>query len=140
VPLPFAQKLGYGCGRTLDTIVQQTLSVFLLFYVTSVCGIPGGLAGAAIAAGLVVDAFLDPLIGTASDDWRSRWGRRLPFMAYSEKPVATKLEDADDLLNFAAGRRFLVPGEVVFSANARPSNLPTSPDRILGRSTQRAIR
>jgi glycoside/pentoside/hexuronide:cation symporter, GPH family len=89
MPLPFAQKLGYGCGQMLDTIVQQTLSVFLLFYVTSVCGIPGGLAGAAIAAGLVVDAFLDPLIGTASDGWRSRWGRRLPFMAGALPLVVT---------------------------------------------------
>ena len=88
-PLPFGQKLGYACGQMLDAIVQQTLGVFLLFYVTSVCGIPGGLAGGALAAGLVVDAILDPLIGTASDGWRSRWGRRLPFMAVALPFVVT---------------------------------------------------
>jgi MFS family permease len=32
--------------------------------------VPGALAGSALAAGLVVDAFLDPLIGPASDGWR----------------------------------------------------------------------
>jgi hypothetical protein len=59
---------------------------------------------------------------------------------YSEQPAATKLEDADDLLNFAASQRFLVPGEAIFSSNARPSHLSTSLDRILGRSMRRAIR
>lgn len=81
IPLPFSQKLGYACGQVLDGIVQQSLGIFLLFYVTAVCGVPGALAGFALAAGLVVDAFMDPLIGTASDGWRSRFGRRLPFMA-----------------------------------------------------------
>jgi glycoside/pentoside/hexuronide:cation symporter, GPH family len=88
-PLPFGQKLGYACGQMLDAIVQQTLGIFLLFYVTSVCGIPGGLAGAALAAALVVDAILDPLIGTASDGWRSVWGRRLPFMVVGLPFVVT---------------------------------------------------
>jgi len=79
-PLPFGQKLGYAAGSALDGIVSQSLGIFLLFYVTTVCGLPGGLAGIALAAGLVVDAVMDPLIGSASDGWRSRLGRRLPFM------------------------------------------------------------
>jgi GPH family glycoside/pentoside/hexuronide:cation symporter len=87
-PLPFTEKLGYATGQTLDSIVQHALGIFLLFYATSVCGVPGALAGSALAAGLVVDAFLDPLIGTASDGWRSPWGRRLPFMAAALPLVA----------------------------------------------------
>lgn len=64
----------------LDGIVTQSIGIYLLFYVTTVCGLPGALAGFALAAGFVVDAFMDPLIGTLSDGWRSRLGRRLPFM------------------------------------------------------------
>ena len=37
---------------------------------------------------LVADALLDPVIGQVSDNWRSRWGRRHPFMYVSALPIA----------------------------------------------------
>lgn len=80
-PLRFGLKLGYAAGALLDGIGTQAVAIFLFFYVTAVCGVPAALAGAALAAGLVVDAVVDPLIGSTSDGWRSRFGRRLPFMA-----------------------------------------------------------
>jgi glycoside/pentoside/hexuronide:cation symporter, GPH family len=86
--LKFGQKLGYAAGNMVDGIVSQSLSIFLLFYVTAVCGLPGGLAGIALATGLVVDAVVDPLIGSSSDGWRSRFGRRLPFMLVGLPAVA----------------------------------------------------
>ena len=79
-PLPTGLRLAYASGSLLDCIVTQGLNIFLLFYLTAVCGLPGGLAGAAISVGLVVDAVVDPLIGSLSDAWQSRLGRRLPFM------------------------------------------------------------
>lgn len=87
-PLPFAHKLGYSAGQAVDGIVSQTLSIFLFFYVTMVCGLPGGLAGIALATGLAVDAVMDPVIGSASDGWRSRMGRRMPFMLAGLPSVA----------------------------------------------------
>lgn len=86
--LPFGQKLGYATGNVVDGIVSQALGIFLLFYVTTVCGLPGGLAGIALAAGLVVDAVMDPLIGSSSDGWRSKLGRRLPFMLVGLPAIA----------------------------------------------------
>lgn len=86
--LPFGQKLGYATGNVVDGIVSQALGIFLLFYVTTVCGLPGGLAGIALAAGLAVDAVMDPLIGSSSDGWRSRFGRRLPFMLVGLPAIA----------------------------------------------------
>jgi GPH family glycoside/pentoside/hexuronide:cation symporter len=79
-PLPLPLTIGYSAGQLLDGIVTNSLAIFLLFYVTAVCGLPGGLAGAALSVGLVVDAVMDPLIGSLSDGWRSRLGRRIPFM------------------------------------------------------------
>ena len=73
-------KIGYGAGAMVDGVTSNALNTFLLFYVTSVCGLPGALAGLALSAGLIVDAVLDPLIGSLSDGWHSRLGRRLPFM------------------------------------------------------------
>jgi GPH family glycoside/pentoside/hexuronide:cation symporter len=80
-PLPLRLKLGYAAGALLDGIASQGVTIFLFFYVTTVVGVPAALAGVALAAGLVVDALVDPLIGSLSDGWHSRFGRRLPFMA-----------------------------------------------------------
>lgn len=79
-PLGIVLKLGYASGALLDGVATQAVNIFLFFYVTAVCGVPAGLAGAALAAGLVVDAIVDPLIGSLSDGWTSRLGRRVPFM------------------------------------------------------------
>lgn len=89
--LPFVDKFGGAFGQIVDGAVTAPLGLFLLFYATTVCGLPGGLAGAAIAAGLIVDAVLDPLIGSTSDRWRSRLGRRLPFMLVGFPTVAILL-------------------------------------------------
>lgn len=80
VRLPTRLKLSYAAGGVLDLTVNSTINVFLLFYATTVCGLPAALAGGALALGLVVDAIVDPLIGSRSDNCHSRWGRRLPFM------------------------------------------------------------
>lgn len=89
--LPLRHKLGFAAGGLVDGTALHPLNIFLLFYLTSVAGMAPGLAGAAIAAGLVVDAIADPLIGSTSDHCRSRLGRRLPFMLGSLLPIALSL-------------------------------------------------
>src|SRR3546814_4510219 len=86
-PLGWRLKLAYAGGQLVEGIANNSLSVFLLFYVTAVCGLPGALAGAALAAGMVVDAVMNPIIGSLTDGWRSRFGRRLPLMAASLLPL-----------------------------------------------------
>jgi len=81
------RKAAYGAGQLVEITVESTLNIFILFYATAVCGLPGGLAGLAIGAGVVIDAIVNPLIGSLSDGWRSRFGRRVPFMAASLLPV-----------------------------------------------------
>ena len=90
-PLPLRYKLGFAASGLVDGTALHPLNIFLLFYLTSVVGMAPALAGAAIAAGLVVDAIADPLIGSASDHCRSRLGRRLPFMLGSLVPIALSL-------------------------------------------------
>jgi len=85
--LPLGHKFGYASGQLVDLVVGSMLNVFVLFYVTAVCGLPGGLAGLALGAGLVVDAVMDPLIGSLSDGWHSRFGRRVPFMVLGIIPL-----------------------------------------------------
>lgn len=51
-------------------------------------GLEPGLVGLAILIALVLDAISDPLVGYWSDNFRSRWGRRHPFMYAAAIPVA----------------------------------------------------
>ncbi|WP_052216078.1 MFS transporter [Sphingomonas sp. ERG5] len=85
--LPLGIKLGYAAGQLLEGVIVNATNIFLLFYVTAVCGLSGWLAGIALAAGLIVDAVMDPIIGSMSDGWRSHYGRRLPFMVAGLIPV-----------------------------------------------------
>jgi len=80
-PMRRSAKTGYAAGAMLDGIATQAVNIFLFFYATAVCGLPPALVGTALAVGLMVDAVADPLIGSLSDGWQSRFGRRLPFMA-----------------------------------------------------------
>ncbi|ABC63128.1 sugar transporter [Erythrobacter litoralis HTCC2594] len=61
---------------------------FLLLFYGTVVGLEPGLVGLAILIALVLDAVSDPLVGYWSDNFRSRWGRRHPFMYAAAIPVA----------------------------------------------------
>ena len=61
---------------------------FLLLFYSQVVGLDARLVGIAITTALVFDAVSDPVVGYWSDNLRSRWGRRHPFMYASAIPVA----------------------------------------------------
>ena len=61
-------------------LIAGIVGTFLLFYLTSVCGLRPDVAGLVLFISLAIDALADPLIGASSDGWKSRLGRRHPFM------------------------------------------------------------
>jgi GPH family glycoside/pentoside/hexuronide:cation symporter len=73
-------KLAYGIGALSDSIKTFSFTTFLLFYYTTVLGLPGTLLGLAMSVGLVWDAAVDPLIGHVSDRATVKFGRRHTFM------------------------------------------------------------
>ena len=87
-PLGVKFKLLYGSGALIDGISNGALSYFLLFYLTSVCGLSGTQAGTALLVGLLIDSIGDPVIGLLSDNTQSKTGRRYPYLLYSTVPVA----------------------------------------------------
>jgi GPH family glycoside/pentoside/hexuronide:cation symporter len=78
--LPLGTKAIYGTGQFVDSISATALSTFLLFYLTAVCGLSGSLTGASLFLALAVDAFVDPFVGSFSDNTHSRFGRRHIYM------------------------------------------------------------
>ena len=81
-------KLFYGLGSVAYGVKDNGFSAFLLLFYNQVLGLPAPWVGAAIGIALVVDSVLDPVIGQISDNWRSRWGRRHPFMYFAAVPAA----------------------------------------------------
>ena len=79
-------KLGYGVGQTSSGVKNAAFAIFLFFYFNQVLGLSGSLAGMASLLALIVDAITDPMVGQLSDRYKSRWGRRHPFMLIGALP------------------------------------------------------
>lgn len=80
-------KMAYGIGQMAEQIKVQGFDVFVFFYFNQILGLEGFLTGFAVALALVVDAFSDPMVGSLSDNWNSKYGRRHPFMYAAAVPL-----------------------------------------------------
>lgn len=78
--VPTTAKVLYGLGGMADSIKSIASGLYLLFFYTSVLGVPGRLVGTAAALSLLWDSFIDPFIGRLSDRTRGRFGRRHGWM------------------------------------------------------------
>ena len=81
-------RIFYGMGGVTAGMVSVGLGMFVLVYYSRVLGLSAGLVGTALAIALIFDAISDPLVGYASDKFRSRWGRRHPFMYVACLPIS----------------------------------------------------
>ncbi len=79
-------KSGLALGDHATNIQLATVSLFYLFFLSEVVGLPPSLAGLVLLAGRAVDAFTDPLMGRLSDHTRWRWGRRRPYFVLAALP------------------------------------------------------
>ncbi len=85
--IPLKTKLAFGLGASGESITVFAFSTFAFFYYNQVLGLSGTLAGLATTISLVFDAVSDPVVGAVSDRWRSRLGRRHPFMFLAAVPL-----------------------------------------------------
>ncbi len=86
--LPLSTRIFSGIGTTAFGIKDQGFGGFLMLYYNQVLGLPAAWVGTAIMIAMVADAFFDPIVGHVSDQCRSRWGRRHPFMYAAALPLA----------------------------------------------------
>ena len=86
-PLTLWQKCAFGIGSAAYGVKNNGFDYFLLLFYSQVIGLDPRLVGIAITTALVFDAISDPILGYWSDNLRSRWGRRHPFMYAAVIPV-----------------------------------------------------
>lgn len=88
VPPSIWTKLAYGSGAVAIGVRNNGLSYFLLLFYSQVVGLDARLVSLALTVALCLDAVSDPIIGYWSDNFRSRWGRRHPFIYAAILPIA----------------------------------------------------
>jgi glycoside/pentoside/hexuronide:cation symporter, GPH family len=86
--LPQFTKIAFGIGGAAETIALFSLTTYAMFFYNQVLGMPAWQAGLALALGLILDAFVDPFVGSLSDRTNSKWGRRHPYMFAAPIPIA----------------------------------------------------
>lgn len=87
-PLTFRTRLAYGIGAVGPAMAGSTMIFYLMLFFTDVAGLNAALAGSVLMVGKIWDAINDPLVGLLSDKTRTRYGRRLPWMALGAIPFA----------------------------------------------------
>jgi glycoside/pentoside/hexuronide:cation symporter, GPH family len=81
-------KLGFGVGATAEGAVGIAFNTWNFLFYNQVLGMSGTLAGLAVTISLVLDGISEPVVGSISDRWRSKLGRRHPFLYAAALPLA----------------------------------------------------
>jgi GPH family glycoside/pentoside/hexuronide:cation symporter len=69
----------WSAGAATNSVVQSLNANLMPFFNTAL-GMNAGLIGMATVFPRLLDAFTDPIMGHISDNARTRWGRRRPFI------------------------------------------------------------
>ncbi|MCF7818808.1 MAG: MFS transporter [Kiritimatiellales bacterium] len=76
----FGQKIAWSMGSVADQIMSNGINMLALPLYNLTLGVDPRLLGFALAIPRFIDAITDPLMGNISDNFRSKWGRRKPFI------------------------------------------------------------
>lgn len=86
--VPLRAKLAWALGSLGDNYASQTLTQLVTPVFNIALGVPAELIARALALPRYIDSFADPTVGYLSDNSRSRWGRRRPFILAGAIPLA----------------------------------------------------
>ena len=78
--LTLKEKISFGFGGFVDQLMSNTFNQLAFPIYNIALGLDVKLLGMALAVPRMVDAVTDPIMGHISDNTRSRWGRRKPYI------------------------------------------------------------
>ena len=79
-------KLAYSFGAVATALSYQAFSTYIIFFYVDVMKLPVYLAGIGMLIYAVWNAVNDPIAGFISDNTRTRWGRRIPYLLFGAIP------------------------------------------------------
>lgn len=77
--IPFGQKAAFGAGHLVNNLLPGALGVFSFFLLTAF-GMDPFLAGLLGGLPRLFDALTDPIMGYITDNTKTRFGRRKPYI------------------------------------------------------------
>ncbi len=77
--VPLVQKTAFGAGHLVNNLLPGALGIFMFFLLTAF-GMDPFLAGLLGGLPRLFDAITDPIMGFISDNTKSKWGRRRPYI------------------------------------------------------------
>lgn len=77
--VPIVQKAAFGAGQLVNNLLPGALGVFMFFLLTAF-GMDPFLAGLLGGLPRIFDAVTDPVMAFISDNTKSRYGRRRPYI------------------------------------------------------------
>lgn len=78
--VPVLKRIAYGFGALSDNFIMNGFGSMVTPIYNIGLKLDPLLVGWAVAIPRLIDAFIDPLMGNISDNTRSRWGRRRPYL------------------------------------------------------------
>jgi len=82
----FPRKLAYSFGAVATALSYQAFSTYILFFYVDVMKLPVYLSAVGMIIYGIWNAINDPIAGYISDHTRTRWGRRIPYIALGAIP------------------------------------------------------
>lgn len=89
--VPFWIKLAQGASALPGQHKEWAFNTLLLLYFSQVLGLSALLVGVVLAVATAIDAISDPLVGSLSDNLKSRLGRRHPLILFSIIPTTLSI-------------------------------------------------
>ncbi|MFI1772606.1 MFS transporter [Thalassobellus citreus] len=78
--VPLGQKGAFGAGHFVLNLLPGVLGVYLQVFILTAFGMDPVWAGLLGGLPRIFDALTDPIMGFISDNTKSRWGRRRPYI------------------------------------------------------------
>lgn len=89
--IPLRTKVWFGVGTVGETATNWIFNALTFIYYQQILELSASLAALAVSIAIFADAISDPLIGSISDRFKSRFGRRHPFMFFAPLPLALSI-------------------------------------------------
>ncbi|MDE5053277.1 MFS transporter [Niallia taxi] len=83
----FFEKVSYGIGDFASNMIWGLVGSFLLYFYTDVSLVSVGAAGTLLLVARILDAIIDPIVGSFIDQTNSKWGRTKPYIIFGIIPL-----------------------------------------------------